>query len=155
MGLKRENHMIIMILWSGLSHNIFYTLFLQSSLTQIMPRLHIAYSFKAGVTSTLCLWRRSRYYHIQTWNLIIFHNCWLEIILKILEILVSSIHSLRQVQQLSATKAFARNNLHVHVFAIIDLQSAMLDAQCSNSLKTACFSTCLKEKWFGSLLHYI
>ena len=109
MGLKRENHMIIMILWSGLSHYIFYTLFLQSSLTQIMPRLHITYSFKAGVTSTLCLWRRSRYFYIQ--NLIIFHNCWLEIILKILEILVSSIHSLHQVQQLSATKVFAHNNL--------------------------------------------
>ena len=32
--------MIIMILCSGLSHYILHTFFLQSSLTQIMPRLH-------------------------------------------------------------------------------------------------------------------
>ena len=43
--------------------------------------------------------------------LIIFYNWWLGIILKILEILVSSTHSLHQVQQLSATKVFAHNNL--------------------------------------------
>ena len=36
-----KSYMIIMILCSGLSHYKLHTLFLQSSLTQIIPRLHI------------------------------------------------------------------------------------------------------------------
>ena len=45
--------------------------------------------------------------------------------------------------------------LHVHVYAIIHLDITMLHVQCCNSLITARFSTCLKDKltWLLATLH--
>ena len=113
MVLMWQNYnMIIMILWSGLTHYILHTLFLLSSLTQIIPRLHIAHFMQSWSYLHIMLVKTITVLLHTSFELVtIFYNCWLGIILKILEKLVSSINSLHKVQQLSATNAFAHNNL--------------------------------------------